>query len=120
MRSCKRIKSKITHAADFRQRTFQIITCFQYSLYRRVLLLGMYVSKAGILANFLVYFWIVFHCATPKRIKARINSKVIVAHVCIMTHNSHFVDFGQLKFCLSFEIVRQQGRVILRNFIIGQ
>ena len=101
MRPGKRIECELTKPGDFGQRPLEIVIHSQSPLACVYGLGGMYGGELLARRQFLVDVRVVLHRATAQRIETIVNTKVVSAHVRVMTHNSKLVTLWQLSVSLT-------------------
>ena len=111
------LKGEVSKTREFAERLFQERHHCQRALYSLSRLLGVQILELGQGSHLLVDLRIVLHRTRTQGIETRIDTKVIVRQVRIVSYHRQFVALGQL--CV-FSTLHRCRNLVVTKVILGQ
>ena len=114
------VECEFFQSRELSERLLQVVIHSQSALHVFLILQWVQAGELRLSAHLLVNLGVIFHCARAQWVKTGVHTKVVVAHVGVVAHNSHLINLGQAGSLLALQLGWQVGEFILSDFVLGQ
>ena len=114
----KGVEREFAHASQFGKTHLQVVVNLQSAIDCSHGLQGMQTGEVGMSRHVFVDLGIVLHRTRTQGIETGVDTKVVVAHVGVVTHHGEFVNLGQRRSLGTHQVSGQGLHLVVGAFIL--